>query len=169
MKHKSTKGTNAKKMSRQERIAILIVLWGSLMWGYQFYPNHNVSSECSVDVIEIREVTASEPKRDLYVPPVAVREQMNLKPGLMAKIRERDWGSDWTYAAELIWRESSFNKRATNPSSGACGYPQSLPCSKMKCSLEDEDCQLDWMSDYVLKRYGNAEKALYFHDIKGWY
>lgn len=73
------------------------------------------------------------------------------------------------YALDLICRESSFNPQAINPTSGACGLAQALPCSKMKCELGDVDCQLDWISDYVIKRYGSFEKAISFHDRMNWY
>lgn len=60
---------------------------------------------------------------------------------------------------KLILNESGCNPRAINPISGACGIPQSLPCSKMGCSLSDPVCQLRWMAKYVAERYGSWEKA----------
>jgi len=76
------------------------------------------------------------------------------------------YGSEWRYAAELIARESSFNPGAINPTSGACGLFQSLPCLKMKCELTDVDCQLRWGQTYVTNRYGSFKKALEFWDKK---
>jgi len=72
-------------------------------------------------------------------------------------------------AAELIGRESGFNPKAVNPSSGACGLSQSLPCKKMGCSLDDVECQLAWQKGYIAKRYGTVTKALAFHDAHGYY
>lgn len=63
---------------------------------------------------------------------------------------------------KLILNESGCNPKAINKSSGACGIPQALPCSKMKCPLNDSGavCQLKWMDGYVKSRYGTWEKAL---------
>lgn len=69
----------------------------------------------------------------------------------------------------LIGRESGCNPGAINPSSGACGIPQALPCSKMNCSLSDPVCQLRWMENYVMNRYGSWENAKAHHDANNWY
>ena len=158
------KGSNVKVY----RFSVTTLLLGTLMWGYQLHINSTIPSECSTPIIEVREVSASEPTPDLYTPPATVLEQMNLRPGLMSRIKNV-FGEGWTYAAELIYRESSFNEFAINPTSGACGLAQALPCSKMKCSLEDIDCQLNWIKKYTDERYGSAQKAIYFHDVSGWY
>lgn len=76
---------------------------------------------------------------------------------------------NWQDAAELIARESGFNPKAVNSSSGACGLVQANPCSKLGCSLDDIDCQLDWFWNYIAGRYGTITKALEFHNQKGWY
>ena len=93
---------------------------------------------------------------------------MNSNTGMTAKIHKK-FGHNWMKWAELIARESGFNPSAINPTSGACGLSQALPCSKMKCSLDDADCQLNWVEKYVNDRYGSIERTLVFHDIKGWY
>lgn len=87
--------------------------------------------------------------------------------------------SDWlaqagiheTYAVqELIRRESGCNPNAVNPSSGACGIPQSLPCNKLPNGLNTSPTdQLIWMQNYVMNRYGSWESALAFHDRNSWY
>lgn len=76
-----------------------------------------------------------------------------------------DWmaqaGIPSTYATnKLILNESGCRPNAVNPSSGACGIPQALPCSKMNCSLSDPVCQLRWMDQYVKSTYGTWENAL---------
>ena len=73
------------------------------------------------------------------------------------------------YALDLICRESSFNPEAINPSSKACGLAQALPCSKMKCELSDVGCQLDWIGNYVIRRYGSFENAISFHNSHNYY
>lgn len=76
---------------------------------------------------------------------------------------------NWEDAAELEAREGGFDPGAINPTSGACGLPQALPCKKMGCSLTNIDCQLDWMKNYIGDRYGTVEKALKFRLANEWY
>lgn len=86
--------------------------------------------------------------------------------------------ADWIAAAgikdvgnaqELINRESGCNPNAVNPSSGACGVAQELPCGKSGCSLGDGACQVRWMNSYVLGRYGSWAAAVGFHNANNWY
>jgi hypothetical protein len=79
------------------------------------------------------------------------------------------FGTEWRKWAELIARESSFNPQAVNPSSGACGLGQALPCEKMGCELSDVNCQLAWVENYVTNRYGDIDKTLAHHDRTNWY
>lgn len=68
-----------------------------------------------------------------------------------------------TYATnKLIVNESGCRPNAMNSSSGACGIPQALPCSKLPCSLDSAGavCQLKWMDTYVKNRYGSWDSAL---------
>ena len=76
---------------------------------------------------------------------------------------------DVANAQELIRRESGCNPHAVNPSSGACGVAQELPCGKSGCSLGDGACQIAWMQRYVNSRYGGWAGAIAFHNAKGWY
>lgn len=76
--------------------------------------------------------------------------------------------TNWEDAAELTAREASFNPHVIN-SIGACGLPQALPCSKMKCELTDIKCQLDWQKEYVSDRYGTITKALDHSYKLNWY
>lgn len=79
--------------------------------------------------------------------------------------------TNWEDAADLIAKEGMFDPAAINPTSGACGLGQALPCSKMKCALAPKgiDCQLDWIKDYVADRYGTVTNALNFRISNGWY
>jgi len=77
--------------------------------------------------------------------------------------------SDVANANELIRRESGCNPNAVNPSSGACGVAQELPCGKSGCSLGDGACQVRWMNSYVTGRYGSWQAAVSFHDSHNWY
>lgn len=76
--------------------------------------------------------------------------------------------SDKVTAKQLIGKESGCNPLAVNPSSGACGLPQSLPCSKLGpvnadgTSAVDPVTQLNWMQNYVISRYGSWASAMTF-------
>lgn len=70
---------------------------------------------------------------------------------------------------ELIRRESTCNPNAVNPSSGACGIGQQLPCGKWAGQWNDPIAGLQGMNSYVMGRYGSWEAALAFHDRNNWY
>lgn len=70
---------------------------------------------------------------------------------------------------KIIQRESGFNNFAVNPSSGACGLFQALPCKKMKCELGDVTCQIKWGLSYIKSRYGTPSKAWEFWQEHHWY
>lgn len=75
--------------------------------------------------------------------------------------------TQWPAMRDLIRRESNCNPNARNPSSGACGVPQALPCSKLTDrSLEG---QIRWMLNYVAARYGTPSGAIAFHNSHNWY
>ena len=73
------------------------------------------------------------------------------------------------HARDLIQRESGCNPNAVNPSSGACGIAQELPCGKSGCALGDGACSVAWMNQYVKGRYGSWAAAIAFHNANNWY
>lgn len=77
--------------------------------------------------------------------------------------------NDQPYAEKVIQIESSWNNKAIEPHTKACGLVQEYPCGKSKCNYLNEVCQLKWANHYVHKRYGNWKNALDFHMKKGWY
>lgn len=77
--------------------------------------------------------------------------------------------SEWSYVNKLINRESSWNPNAVNPSSGACGLVQSLPCSKIPGDWNNPVDALKWGDSYVKGRYGSWANALSHSNSKGWY
>lgn len=91
----------------------------------------------------------------------------------------RTFGADEVGALEeLLNHESHFDPYAVNPTSGACGIFQALPCSKMKCQNGDAACQVKWGMSYIKSRYGSPKKALEFWNARakesdsgrhGWY
>ncbi|GAB6898430.1 hypothetical protein JCM9957A_15200 [Kineosporia succinea] len=74
-------------------------------------------------------------------------------------VADRGWSSSQFSCLDSLWnKESTWNYRATNPSSGAYGIPQSLPGSKMAAAGADWQTnpvtQIRWGLDYIAERYG---------------
>ena len=147
-------------------IGVSIVTSG--LWSGVFYTLNNYRGS-RAEVITITKIETREIERvEDYVPSSNTLKIIEAKPGIYGAIY-RKFGVEARQYAELIARESGFNEYAINPTSGACGLAQALPCSKMDCSMADVDCQLDWIGGYVNRRYGSIEHALVFHDVAGWY
>jgi hypothetical protein len=74
---------------------------------------------------------------------------------------------------KIIQRESSWNPRATNPSSGAYGLPQALPARKMASAGADwrtnPTTQIRWAISYMEDRYGSPCGAWRFWQSRHWY
>ncbi len=73
-----------------------------------------------------------------------------------------------------LWnKESGWNHRAQNPSSGAYGIPQSLPGSKMGSVASDWQSnpatQIKWGLGYIEGRYGSPCEAWSHSQSVGWY
>lgn len=149
----------------------MIALSASVYHGSDFYRWLNTPWEMhspivgEVQAMEVVITPESTPKP--FEHSKRAKQCMALRPDISNAIASHYPGQDYSY--ELICRESSFNPAAINPTSGACGLAQALPCSKMKCELNDVDCQLDWIGDYVERRYGTFEKAVEFHNNNNWY
>lgn len=87
----------------------------------------------------------------------------------------RGWGGSdqWSAFSNLVNRESGWNIHAVNESSGACGLPQALPCSKLASVGADywdnPATQLTWMMNYIAGRYGDPVSAWAHSQSTGWY
>jgi resuscitation-promoting factor RpfB len=73
-----------------------------------------------------------------------------------------------------LWeRESSWNKYASNPYSGAYGIPQAVPGSKMASAGRNwrtsASVQIRWGLRYIRARYGTPRGAWYHECADGWY
>ncbi len=88
--------------------------------------------------------------------------------------KEYGWGPDQQRALVALWtRESDWDYRATNPSSGAYGIPQSLPGNKMAAAGKDWRSnprpQIRWGLDYIKQTYGTPVGAWGFFQANNWY
>jgi resuscitation-promoting factor RpfB len=83
-------------------------------------------------------------------------------------------GPQWN-ALETLWdRESNWNNKAKNPSSGAYGIPQALPPTKMPKAAQESGgssatAQIQWGLAYIKNRYGNPINAWGFWQSHNWY
>ncbi|MGP3984174.1 transglycosylase SLT domain-containing protein [Streptomyces sp. KR80] len=75
--------------------------------------------------------------------------------------------------SNIVDHESSWNYRATNPSSGAYGLVQALPGSKMASAGSDwrtnPATQIKWGLNYMNDRYGSPCGAWEFWQANNWY
>ena len=88
--------------------------------------------------------------------------------------QEFGWGEKQFACLETLWfRESNWNHKATNPTSGAYGIPQSLPGRKMATFGDDwrtnPVTQIKWGADYIEDRYDTPCDALDFFYDRNWY
>lgn len=84
------------------------------------------------------------------------------------------WGADQFSCLDSLWtRESGWDHRATNPTSGAYGIPQALPGSKMSAYGADWQSnpvtQVEWGLAYIRDSYGTPCTAWGTFQSKGWY
>lgn len=87
-----------------------------------------------------------------------------------------DFGWDDSQLEPLIYlwnKESGWNPRAHNRSSGAHGIPQALPGRKMASEGSDyytnPEPQIRWGLKYIARRYGSPSSAWGHFRSKGWY
>jgi len=112
----------------------------------------------------------AEAQKQAQVPQPA--QKATLAPSIMPTGSCKDWiiqagVSDVENAYYLIMKESGCNPNAVNKSSGACGIPQALPCSKLGTS--DPVAQIRWMQSYCISRYGSWAGAVAHSKSVGWY
>jgi hypothetical protein len=82
-------------------------------------------------------------------------------------------GENFQCFSEIVERESGWNYRASNASSGAYGLVQALPGSKMASAGADwrtnPATQIKWGLNYMNDRYGSPCGAWEFWQANNWY
>ncbi len=84
------------------------------------------------------------------------------------------WGKSQQAAIIKLWtKESGWNHKSSNGSSGAYGIPQSLPGRKMASHGKDwrtnPETQIRWGLSYIKGRYGSPNKAWAHFRSHNWY
>ncbi len=92
----------------------------------------------------------------------------------LEQVVARGWSqSEYSCLVELWQKESGWNYRALNRSSGAYGIPQSLPGEKMASAGADwatnPETQIRWGLGYIEARYGHPCAAWAHSQQKNWY
>jgi hypothetical protein len=108
----------------------------------------------------------------------AILDRAREDPRAVARLLMADygWGEGEFSCLDNLWvGESNWNYKATNPSSGAYGIPQSLPASKMATAgpdwRENPATQIKWGLKYIKDSYGSPCGAWSFWQSKSphWY
>ncbi len=91
-----------------------------------------------------------------------------------ARLLDHGFGLDQMPCLESLWdKESGWNERAHNPSSGAYGIPQALPGEKMATAGDDwqynPNTQISWGLSYISGRYGTPCDAWAYSQANGFY
>ena len=137
--------------------------------------NTMFSSSISVEqadaaCVQVESVTGPDTCANVVVMVFLAAQRSQLSPRDLGQqmAAERGWtGHNWQ-ALDALWqRESGWNPNARNRSSGACGIPQALPCSR----IPDHSVagQIRWGLDYIQGRYGTPDSAWSHSQRGGWY
>jgi hypothetical protein len=89
-------------------------------------------------------------------------------------VKKRGWSNQQWRCLDRLWtKESNWNHRAYNSSSGAGGIPQALPASKMRSAGSDwrtnPKTQIKWGLRYIKGRYGTPCGAWAHFQSRNWY
>lgn len=152
----------------------LMVLGGLFSW-FQPVFARTQQRPPATHVVAVQETVAVKPSAQALPPnlPVSLSSyrpsDVAANPAELARSINSVWFGDQHWAAlNQLWNhESGFNPGAKNPSSGACGIPQALPCSKI--TDHTTTGQIVWGLSYIQSRYGNPSNAWRFWQTHHWY
>lgn len=103
-----------------------------------------------------REAAEAQVVQDTYIAPPSVPTGSLQALGQQI-LNGRGLGGYYYAMDFIISHESGWNLYAVNPSSGACGLVQALPCNKIVWG--NASAQLNWFIDYCINRYGSLPGA----------
>jgi hypothetical protein len=121
-----------------------------------------------------RRATAARAARAQQRASIAARAASDPRSTARVMLGNYGWGSGQFGCLNSLWmKESSWNHRATNGSSGAYGIPQSLPGSKMASAGSDwrtnPATQIKWGLQYIKDVYGSPCSAWSHSQAVNWY
>jgi hypothetical protein len=120
-----------------------------------------------------RPASRSQPRTSLRVPSSCAEYAGNRALGC-ALLLEANYGLAQMPCLDRLWtRESGWNHRSENQSSGAYGIPQALPGNKMATYGSDWRTnpvpQIKWGLNYIENRYNSPCGAWSFFESHNWY
>jgi hypothetical protein len=122
-----------------------------------------------------RAVVAAAAKQRAAAAAASVSRSSSRAPRSAARalLAARGWSGQFGCLDSLWQRESGWNYRAYNASSGAAGIPQALPGSKMASAGADwrtnPVTQIRWGLSYIASTYGTPCGAWAHSQAAGWY
>jgi hypothetical protein len=124
-----------------------------------------LAKQQDADVLAARQAARQRAVRDVAANPQGYAKML---------LAEKGQGAGQFQCLVSLWnKESRWNYRATNPSSGAYGIPQALPGSKMNSVGADwrtnPITQIKWGLNYIEDRYGTPCGAWAHSQKTGWY
>jgi hypothetical protein len=131
-------------------------------------------SQAAVALAKERQMAAEAVARDKVRNALISRAQQDPKAVGRLLAADRGWGDGQFACLDSLWtKESGWNYRANNGSSGAYGIPQSLPGSKMSSFGRDwatnPVTQIKWGLSYIAGRYGTPCGAWSQSQATNWY
>ncbi|MGK5552196.1 transglycosylase SLT domain-containing protein [Actinomadura kijaniata] len=127
----------------------------------------SASAPASARTVQVAAVTAKAKKKK---PSRAARNKAIAKK----MVAKRGWSNRQYKCLVKLWnKESGWNHKARNRSSGAYGIPQALPGRKMRSAGKDwrtnPETQIKWGLRYIKGRYKTPCGALGHFHSRGWY
>ena len=128
--------------------------------------NLQAKKQREAEAVQLASVQKTQVAQEAQQPPPTVQVSGDKQSWLAASgIPQSEWG----YVDLIVTRESGWNPNAVNPSSGACGLGQQLPCGKWAGAWNDPVAALRAMNGYVHGRYGGWAQAVAFWNANHYY
>lgn len=139
-------------MKINHRIAILMCFVLSVV----YIPSHSIVNA----FVQDRVLTC------IKIPMTLSQSKNFAKAYAKQQVKQVGWSAKEWDALLLLWtKESRWDPTADNPKSTAYGIPQILGMPKDTPVTE----QVDLGIKYIIHRYQKPSKALYHHNLNGWY
>jgi hypothetical protein len=119
-------------------------------------------------------ISYQQPKPTQKIPMVTAVPSGQAQAYAKSAVTKR-WDASHFGPLQSLWNhESGWRTTAMNSSSGACGIPQALPCSKIinMCGADwrtDYQCQIEWGLNYISARYQSPAAAWQHFLSHNWY
>jgi hypothetical protein len=126
------------------------------------------------DVVQRDQAASRSGTRSQYPAPSSCKEYTGNRAIGCALLLDAGFGLDQMPCLDHMWtKESNWNPKSTNKSSGAYGIPQALPADKLAAYGADWQTnpvpQIKWGLAYIKNRYSTPCGAWTFWQAHNWY